>query len=1069
MPTKINLLVKSGLLALFLVFFSFNVFAQKSVTGKVTNKANGQPIVGATIQVKGTTTVSLTNNEGVFTINAGPKAVLVVSVVGFETIEQSVAGKSEFSFALTETTSQLNEILVTGYSAQRKKDITGSVSVVNVKDLKAVPSGSPEQMLQGRASGLNVITSGQPGSTSNIRIRGINSFGSVEPLVIVDGVQGSLTNLNVSDIESIQVLKDAGAASIYGVRGSNGVIVVTTKKGKSGRATVTYDAYVGTQRPKGGNAFNLLNTQGMADLTWLALKNSGLPTAHAQYGTGATPVIPDYILNGSNSGVIGTISAADLAQYNTTNFNKSIYQIVQANKTGTDWFHEVFRPAAIQSHTVSASGGNDKNTYLFSLNYFNQQGTLLGTYLKRYSARVNTTFNIKNNIRVGENLYIYTRDNPRITNQSEGNAISMAYREQPIIPVFDVMGGFAGTAAKGLGNASNPVANQMRGLDNKGNSWNIEGNMFAEVDFLGHFTARTAFGGTMSNFYYYNYGFRSYENAENNNSNSFSENAGYDRQWTWTNTVKYSNVFAGKHAVTALAGVEAVEAYGRGVGGSALGYFTDNLTYRTLNGGSTGVTNYSYAYQNSLYSLFGKVDYAYNDKYLLSATVRRDGSSRFGPEKRYGVFPSFALGWRISREKFMENVKWIDDLKIRGSWGKLGNQGTVDPSNAFTQYASNFGNSYYDINGSSTSSAQGFYNSRIGNPKTGWEEDILTNFGVDAQLFRNKIDLTIEYYQKKVNGLLFVDQAPATVGGAALPYVNIGDIQNKGLDASVTYHGAPTKDLKYDVGVIFTTYKSNITNIPGDYFTAGGSRIGDFVRNQVGHPIGAFYGYEVVGLFQDAADVTKSPVQDKAAPGRFKYRDADGDGKITDADRVFFGNPNPKYTLGLNLNINYKNWDFSTFLYASVGNDVINYVRYWTDFYPSFQGAKSLDALNKSWLPTRTNTTVPIAENDATFSTNQVPNSYYKENGSYLKMKSLIVGYTMPSNQLKKWGIEKLRFYVQAANLFTITKYTGLDPELPGSIAPSDSNSRPNAAFGIDYGNYPNNQKNFNIGVNVTF
>lgn len=1059
MPTKINLLARSYLLALFLVFFSFNVFAQKAVSGRVTNKSNGQAIVGATVQVKGTTTVSLTNNEGMFTINTGAKSVLVVSVVGFETVEQAVAGKSDFSFALTETTSQLNEILVTGYSAQRKKDITGSVSVVNVKDLKAVPAGSPEQMLQGRASGLNVVTSGQPGSGSNIRIRGITSFGNVDPLVIVDGVQGSLTNLNVSEIESIQVLKDAGAASIYGVRGSNGVIVVTTKKGKSGRASVTYDAYIGTQRPAGGNPFNLLNTQGMADLTWLALKNSGQTQTHPQYGSSASPVIPDYILNGSNAGISGTISAADLAKYNVADFSKGIYQIVAANKAGTDWFHQIFQPAAIQSHTVTASGGNDKNTYLFSLNYYNQQGTLMGTYLKRYSARVNTTFNIKNNIRVGENLYIFNRDNPQVGNQSEGNEISMSYREQPIIPVFDINGGFAGTAAKGLGNAQNPVAMRMRANDNKGQSWDIQGNIFAEIDFAKHFTARTAFGGTMNNFYYYNYGYRTYENAENNGSNSFSENAGYNRQWTWTNTIKYSNVFAGKHAVTVLAGVEAVESYGRGVGGGSLGLFTDNPSYRILNNGSSGFTNYSYAYQNSLYSQFGKLDYAYNDKYLLSATVRRDGSSRFGPDKRYGIFPSFALGWRVSREKFMENVKWIDDMKIRGSWGKLGNQANVDPTNAFSQFGSSPGSSYYDINGNSSSSVQGFYATRIGNPKTGWEEDILSNIGIDAQLFKNKIDLSIEYYQKKINGLLFTDQAPATVGGAALPNVNIGDIQNKGVDASVTYHGTASKDWKYDVGVIFTTYKSNITNIPGDYFDAGGSRIGNFVRNKVGNPIGSFYGYEVVGLFQDAADVSKSAVQDGAKPGRFKYRDANGDNKITDADRTFFGNPNPKYTLGLNLSASYKNWDFSTFLYASVGNDVINYVRYWTDFYPSFQGAKSLDALNKSWLPTRTNTTVPIAENDASFSTNQVPNSYYKENGSYLRCKSLILGYTMPANQLKKWGIEKLRFYVQAANLFTITKYTGLDPELSGS----------NAAFGIDYGNYPNNQKNFNIGVNVTF
>lgn len=1059
MPTKNNLLARSALLALFLAFFCFNAFAQKPVTGKVTNKAN-QPIAGATVEVKGSNTVAITNAEGVFSINApSDKSILVFTFVGFETIEQTVGGKNSFNVSMTETTNQLNEILVTGYSAQRKKDITGSVSVVNVKDLKAIPAGSPEQMLQGRASGLNVITNGQPGTGSNIRIRGITNFGNVDPLVIVDGVQGSLTNLNATDIESIQVLKDAGAASIYGVRGSNGVIVVTTKRGRSGKAQITYDAYVGTQRPPSGNVFNLLNTQGMADLTWLALKNSGQPTTHPQYGSGTTPVIPDYINNGGNAGIVGSISAADLAKYNTSDFNKGIYQIVAANKTGTDWFHEIFKPAGIQSHTITASGGNEKNTYLFSLNYFNQEGTAIGTYLKRYSARVNTTFNIKNNIRIGENLYIFNRDNPRFTNQDEGNPISMAYREQPIIPVTDINGGWAGTAAKGLGNATNPVANQVRGMDNKGNSWDIQGNVFAEVDFAKHFTARSAFGGTMSNFYYYNYGFRTYENAENNGSNSFSENAGYNRSWTWTNTLKYTNVFAEKHAVTALVGVEAQENYGRGVGGGSLGFFTDNVNFRTLSTGSSGFTNYSYAYINSLYSLFGKVDYAYNDKYLFSATVRRDGSSRFGPDKRYGIFPSFAAGWRISREDFMKDVSWINDLKLRGSWGKLGNQANVDPSNAFSQYGGGPGTAYYDINGTSTGSVQGFTSTRIGNPATGWEENILSNFGFDAVLFKNKIDFSFEYYQKKVNGLLFSDQATATVGGAALPNVNIGNIENKGIDASVTYHGAPNKDLKYDLGLIFTQYKTNVSEIPGNYFDAGGSRIGNFVRNQVGNAIGAFYGYKVAGIFQDAADVTKSATQDGAKPGRFKYVDVDGDKVITDKDRTFFGNPNPKFTLGFNVNVNYKNFDFSTFFYGSFGNDLINYVRYWTDFYPSFQGVKSLDALNNSWLPTRTNTSVPIAENDASFSTNQVPNSYYLEKGGYFRCKSLIIGYTVPSASLKKLGIEKVRFYGQVANLFTITKYTGLDPELGGS----------NTAFGIDYGNYPNNQKNFNFGVNVTF
>ncbi|MBY0481828.1 MAG: TonB-dependent receptor [Chitinophagaceae bacterium] len=1053
---------KKFALTFILFLLSATVFGQKSVTGKVTDSGKN-PVIGATVLVKGTEIATSTSATGEFSIKVpAGKKTLVVSNVGFEDQQIEIGNSSNYEVSLKESTSALNEIVVTGYTAQKKKDITGSVSVVNVKDLKAVPAGSPEQMLQGRASGLNVITSGQPGSSSNIRIRGITNFGNVDPLVVIDGVPSltGLKDINANDIESIQVLKDAGAASIYGVRGSNGVIVVTTKRGKSGKAAVTYDAYIGTQRPPGGNPFNLLSTQGMADLTWLAFKNSGQATVHPQYGSGSNPVIPDYLLNGSNSGIIGSISAGDLAKYNVTDFDKGIYQITAANKTGTDWFHEIFKPAGIQSHTITASGGNEKSTYLFSLNYFNQEGTLIGTYLKRYSARVNTTFNIKNNIRVGENLYIYNVNNPKITNQSEGNAISMSYREQPIIPVYDVNGGWAGTAAKGLGNAQNPVANQARTYDNKGNTWNILGNAFAEIDFLKHFTFKTTFGGTQSNFYNYNYGYRSYENAENNGSNSFSENAGYDKSWSWINTLRYANVFAEKHALTALVGEEAQDNYGRGVGGTSLGYFTDNVNYRTLSAGSSGFTNYSYAYRNSLYSLFGKADYAYNDKYLLSVTVRRDGSSVFGSENRYGIFPAYAAGWRISRENFMRSVSWINDLKLRASWGKLGNKANVDPSNAFSQFGGAPGSSYYDINGTSTSSVQGFNATVIGNPKTGWEENLLTNFGLDAVLFKNKLDFSVEYYQKKINGLLFRDPVGIiATGGAASPFVNLGNIENKGVDANLTYHGNPSKDLKYDVGLIFTSYKTNVSSMPGDYFDDGSSRIGNFVRNQVGHPIGAFFGYNVIGLFQDASDVSKSPTQDGAKAGRFKYQDLNGDGKITDADRTFFGNPNPKFTLGFNINVNYKNWDFSTFFYGSFGNDVINYVRYWTDFYPSFQGVKSLDALNKSWLPTRTNTSTPIAENDASFSTNQVPNSYYKEKGGYFRCKSLILGYTVPTAGLKKLGIDKVRFYLQAANLFTITKYTGLDPELSGS----------SSAFGIDYGNYPNNQKNYNFGVNVSF
>ncbi len=644
MRQKIDCRAMRWCMVALLMFISPTIFAQKQVSGTVIGGKDNQPLPGVTVTVKGTNVAAVTDVNGQFSINVpAGENTLAISSVGYGTQEVNVSSTTTVSLTLSETTSNLEEIVVTGYTAQKRKSLTGSVAVVDVKDMKAVPAGSPEQMLQGRASGVTVNTTGQPGSESNIRIRGVTSFGDVSPLVIIDGIQGSLRDINANDIESFQVLKDAGAASIYGVRGSNGVIIVTTKRGKSGKTAITYDGYYGTQQALKGNVFNLLNSQEMADVTWLALRNAGQVDpntgnpSHPQYGSGASPVLPDYILIGGTSGVTGQPTAEQLAQYNTNYSAGSIYQIVPANKEGTDWYHELFSDAPIQSHTVSAAGGSDRSTYLFSLGYFDQKGTFLNTYLKRYSARVNTTFNVKNNVRVGENVYIFYKDNPQIGVLGE-TAIGMLYREQPIIPVYDINGGFAGTRAAGLGNAQNPYANASRTANNRGNTWDIIGNVFAEVDFLKHFTARTTFGGTLDNGYYYYYTYHTYENAENNTSNGFSENAFYNRSWTWSNTVNYRNTF-GEHNISVLGGIEAIENYGRGTGGGALGYFTDNPNYWLLNNGSSGFTNYSYVYQNSLYSQFGKVDYGYADKYLFSATVRRDGSSRFGPDNRWGVFP----------------------------------------------------------------------------------------------------------------------------------------------------------------------------------------------------------------------------------------------------------------------------------------------------------------------------------------------------------------------------------------------------------------------------------------------
>jgi TonB-linked SusC/RagA family outer membrane protein len=990
--------------------------------------------------------------------------------VGFESIEVPVTGGT-VNVSMKERTTTLTDVVVTGYSSQAKKDITGSVAVVKTEDLKAVPASNAESQLQGRASGVTVTTSNQPGDGAQVRIRGFGSFTDNNPLFIIDGVPtGGLGGLNPNDIESMQVLKDAAAASIYGSRASSGVVIVTTKKGKAGSAKVSYNMYYGTQDP-GKGWTNLLNTQEMADLTWLAFRNAGQvdpvtgnPTS-PQYGSGANPVIPDYILP---AGKFEGDPDVDPSKYFLTPTDN--YLIVRANKQGTNWYKEITQNAPIMNHNISMSGGADKSRYMFSFDYFDQKGIIIENYFKRYTARLNTEFNVKKNIRIGENLQVLVSQDNRAGNNGEGTEIGMAYRNQPIIPVYDIAGNFAGTKGPQTGNASNPVATRLRAKDNQGNNIGIFGNMYAEVDFLRHLTARTSFGGNIYQYDYSTYDFKTYERSENNTGNSYFEEFGRGRSWTWTNQLTYRNTFAEKHDVTLLAGTEAVEDWGRVINAGRSDYFVDNPDFRALNTGGSGLRNSGTPFTpRSLFSVFGKVDYVFNNKFLASATIRRDGSSAFGPNFRYGTFPAFSVGWRVSEEQFMKNIKWISDLKLRGSYGELGNQRPVSPANAFSQFSGGLGSSYYDINGTSTGVVQGFEQSFVGNPNGKWETNVTTNIGIDATLFNGKTEVVLEWYRKETNDLLFRLPQVST-GGAAVSAnpaaFNVGGMRNSGIDLLINQRAnlGGRNGVKLDATFTFTTYNNEITKIAEgvpffEYDNGERGRVGGvFIRNQVGNPVASFYGYQVVGLFQSAEDVTKSPTQDGAGPGRFKYLDANGDGAITPDDRVFFGDPNPDFTAGLNLNFSYKNFDLSTFFYTVQGKDVINYVRWWTDFYPSFQGGKSKAALYESWLPNRTNTNVPIAENVSNFSNNNAPNSYFMEDGSYIRMKNLTLGYTLPEGLTNRVKIDRLRLYVQATNLFTITNYSGLDPEIGGD----------DRGFGFDAGVYPT-VKQYLVGLNLNF
>ncbi|AMR33759.1 hypothetical protein A0256_21140 [Mucilaginibacter sp. PAMC 26640] len=1061
------------------------VSAQTKHTGRVIGSDDKLPVVGATVRIKGTTTGTQTDVNGQFTISVNNGDVLVFSYLGFTTQELTVAGDN-ISVTLQSSNTALNEVVVTGYTAQRKKDISGSVTTVNIAAAKSVPSVSTETLLQGQAAGVNVITQGAPGAGAQVIIRGTSNFGNSSPLYVVDGLQtGSISNINPNDIESISVLKDAGAAAIYGVSGGNGVVVVTTKKGKSGKATISYDAFYGTTRPLSGNIFNTLNADQYEQL--LNKVDPGNDLIKDNNGK-----IYDYgYQSGAGSkGVFNQANASNfLPNYHLDNDPTKDYLIQKFVKgAGTDWYHEIFKAAPIQQHSISASGANDKNAYFLSLGYTNQQGTLINTYFKRYQSRVNTTFNVKDHVRLGENFSFFYIQSPNGGgglanggNQNEGNPISETYRTLPIIPVRDIAGNLGGTYAgpAALGNALNPVGIQERQKTTNTNLFGMQGTAFAEVDFLKHFTARTSFSADVANNYYYNIGYRQYDSGEaHGGNNSYSEGASYNTNFNFSNTLVYKKVF-GKHSLNLLGGFEQRSYSGRNINANAKNLFSLDPFYANISNGQAGQTtaNSTFNGLNKIMSFFGRLDYTFNDRYILGATVRRDGSSLFSTGQKWGTFPAVSAAWRVSQEEFLKDVKFVNDLKIRGSYGVSGYNGNVGVNSAYSAFGGGAGSSSYPITGSSSSVVPGYFSNSIGNPFTTWENDKVFNVGFDASLF-NHLDLTVEYYKKTTSKLLVQVPLSALVGGleSAWPTVNFGTVVNKGLDISATYHGK-TGDLTYSIGANLATINNKITELGAPFFTTG-IRNGSVVYNQVGGSIGQFYGYKVQGYWNTQAEIdalnaaqkadlfgAKPVYQQDALPGRFRYADVNGDGRITDADRTKIGNPNPDFTYGVNMNLAYKNFDFAAVFYGSHGGDIYNSIKYWTNFYGSQTGNKSLDLLNNAWDPSKTaaqnaNAKTPILEKTTNFSTADAISSYYVEGGSFLKLRSVQVGYAFSPAGLKMIGVDKLHVYVQGTNLFTATKYTGPDPELQSV----DRNSP-----GIDLGNYPNNERRFIFGVNLTF
>lgn len=1051
----------------------------RRVTGKVSDAA-GQPVPGASILIKGTNLGANTGASGEFSLTVKSNdAVLIVSAIGYKTSEVTVGVQTRVDVTLQEQASALNEVVVTGYTTDSRRETTGAVATVKTKDLTVTPSGNVEQQLQGRVAGVTVITNGQPGTTSQIRVRGFGAFGGNEPLYIVDGVPTQNTDfLNPNDIETTTVLKDAASASIYGARAASGVIIYTTKKGtrQARKLTVTYDGLFGVTDPGHGQA--MMNPTDFAAWTWNAFRNSGWKVGdkewtHPQFGSGATPTIPDYLMVGKQYGVVGTIDlAAEKAKYNVDFSRGDIYQVVAANKQGTDWYKAITRSAPMMRHSLGFSGGSETSRYFVGFSVQDQAGILKYNSFKRYTLRANSEFDILKNLRVGENFQVTYR---QVLGQSGGsggqgvsadeNDILSAFRMPSIIPVYDLFGGYAGTAAKGFNNPRNPVAARDGQRDNRGFNGSGFGNLYLEYDPIPSLTLRSSIGGNYNNYASWYYSRRQYENSENNSAFGYGETWGYLWSWTLTNTANFRKQF-GLHNVDVLVGQEALNTgLQRENSTSGQDPASTDPNYVTITNVSSRVANSMLDKGATFYSLFGRAKYSFRDgRYVVTALVRRDGSSKFAQSNRFGVFPAFSAAWRISEEPFLKNVSFLSDLKIRGGWGIMGNSNNVTPTNQYSKYGTSLGQSVYDINGTNSKVAEGYYRSQIGNPFAKWESSVTSNIGFDGTFFNGKLDVIFDYWQKDTKDLLYQVPVTAEVGYAAtLPYVNAGRMKNSGIDLQLINKGQITRDLSYEVNVTGGWVNNKIVSLKDDqkYLTTvnPGFRGINPIRNQVGRSISAFYGLQVMNLFKDKAQVDGAPKQEGAAPGRFRYADLNGDGKIDSDDRTYLGSPVPKFVGGLNLTLRFKNFDFVTYLYTSIGNKIFNVSKWFTDFYPSFAGAAISERVKQSWTPNNLNATIPIFESNSSFSTNTQSSSFYVEDGSYLRMQNLTLGYTLPKPVLNRLRMERLRLFVSTNNLFTITKYKGLDPAVGGN---ADTN------FGIDVGNYPVT-RSWTGGINIAF
>ena len=1024
----------------FLTLLSCTImYAQSEISGTVTDAMG--PVIGATVMEKGTSNGTVTDFDGNFKLKVEAGKTLVFSYIGYLT--QELPARNGMEVVMKDDALSLNEVVVTGYTTQRKADLTGAVSVVSVSELAKQNENNPMKALQGRVPGMNISADGNLAGAATVRIRGIGTLNDNDPLYIIDGVptKAGMHELNGNDIESIQVLKDAASASIYGSRAANGVIIITTKKGKDGKVKVNFDASVAASFY--ANKIETMNAQQWGRAFWQANVNDGLNPNNNNLGYNF-----DWTYDKNGNPVLNGLT-----------MNMFLDDNASVRSADTDWFKEITRTGVVQQYNLSVSNGSEKGSTFFSVGYYDNKGTIKDSQFSRLSARANADYKLfDGKVIIGENFSI----NRTKGVDAPGGILENALEFNSNFPIYAENGEFA-QALGAYSERENPLSMIYNNKDNEYTQWRMFGDAHISITPFKNFTVRSTLGMDYSQ---KKQRFFTYPIA--NGKVKRTDTAAESKQehwmrWMW-NAIATYNFEVGLHRGDAMVGMEVNRHDYDWTSAKRYELSILNTDYMWPSAGTGKQLAEGSGEGFSLVSFFGKANYTYADKYMASFTIRRDGSSRFGSNNQYGTFPSVSVGWRITQENFMKKTSsWLDDLKLRYSWGQTGNQ-EISNTARYTLYRavvstglweSGAAGSTYDITGSNGGYIlpNGYVRDQRGNDDIKWETTAQHNIGLDFALFRNEIYGSFDWFHKKTTDILLFMDGIASMGEGASQWINAGEVENVGWEFSLGYRHKLANGLSWDINGNISRYTNEITQLPKTV-AANGRFGGNGVKSIIDHPMYSQAGYIADGIFKSQEEIDNHATQEGAGLGRIRWKDLNGDGKITEADQDWIYDPTPDFTWGLNIYLQYKNFDFTMFWQGVQGVDVdCRGFKSQTDFWANSninvpylnKGVRTLDA----WSPANPGSNIPALTTADNNNEGRV-SSYYIENGSYAKLRTIQLGYNLPKTFIDKLHMDRIRLYISAQNLITIKsgKFSGVDPENPGFNYPIPLN----LTFGLNVG-----------------